>query len=141
MLNKKSEANLEIAVVCLDKNDEKFFSVGASRAYYAIFQATKYLLVKKSFDYKKFKKNVPIAKKQRDYSHGSIGAALEYFLLNNGFNSQDDLIFIKEMHSTFIKLYDWRRQADYEKAVITKRNLEEAIEKAEMFINKLKKYN
>jgi uncharacterized protein (UPF0332 family) len=147
MLNKKSgsEAKLIIAKLCLDKKlaetDLDFFSVGVSRAYYAIFQATKYLLVKNSFDYKKFKMNNPIAKYQRDYAHGSIGRALQNFLLNNGFNSQDDVNFIKEIHSTFQELYSWRLQGDYEEAVISKKNLEDSIGIAEMFINKLKKYN
>jgi len=141
MLNKKSEANLEIARVCLDKKDESFFSAGVSRAYYSIFQATKWLLVQNNFDYKKFKKDDPVAKRQRDYAHGSIGMALEYFFLNNGFNSQDDLIFIKEMHSTFNKLYDWRIQGDYEEKIIYKKILELAIKRAEKFITELKKYN
>ena len=141
MLDKKSKANLEIAVVCLDKKDESFFSVGASRAYYAIFQATKYLLVKNCFDYKKFKINNPHVSKQRDYSHESIRKALKYFLLNNGFNNQDDLVFIKEMNATFQKLHNWRILADYEQDVINKKDLEEAIKNAAMFINKLKKYD
>jgi len=55
MLNKKSKANLTIARLCLKMKGEVFRSIGASRAYYAIFQATKYLLVKNCFDYKKFK--------------------------------------------------------------------------------------
>ena len=105
MLNKKSEANLEIAKLCLDKEDENFFSAGVSRAYYAIFQATKYLLEKNCFDYKKFKRNEPRARTQRDYAHGSISIALAYFLLNNGFNSQDDLRFIGEIYITFNKPY------------------------------------
>ena len=141
MLNKKSEANLEIAKLCFEKEDENFYSVGASRAYYAIFQATKNLLEKSCFDYKQFKKNDPIANVQRDYSHGTIRRALEHFLRTNGFNEQDDLIFIKEMRPTFKKLYTWRRQGDYEKIVISKDNMEEAIKRAEMFINELKKYN
>ena len=141
MLNKKSEANLEIAKVCLEKNAESYFSVGVSRAYYAIFQATKYLLVKNNFDYKKFKKNDPIAKNQRDYAHGSIMKALKYFLLTNGFNSQDDLRFIDEMLSTFTKLYNWRRKGDYEETVIGKKNLKKIIKRARVFINRLKKYN
>jgi len=141
MLNKKSEANLEIAKLCLEKEDENFFSAGVSRVYYAIFQAAKYLLEKNCFDYKKFKRNEPIAKAQRDYAHGSIRIALEYFLLNNGFNEQDDLIFIKEMYSTFRKLYSWRIDGDYEKIAISKKDLKDAIKLAEIFINKLKKYN
>ena len=141
MLNKKSEANLEIAVACLEKKDESFFSVGASRAYYAVFQVTKWLLVKNNFDYKKFKQNYPNANKQRDYAHGSIKRALKYFLVNNGFNSQDDLIFIKEIYPTFHRLYYWRLQGDYEETVINKKNLKKIIKRAERFINKLKKYD
>ena len=141
MLEKKSEANLEIAKVCLDKEDEVFYSVGASRAYYTIFQATKYLLEKKCFDYKSFKMNNPRISKQKDYSHESIRKALKYFLLNNGFDNQDDLIFIKEMCATFNKLYNLRILADYEDVCISKKYLEESIIRAEMFINKLKKYN
>jgi len=141
MLNKKSEANLEIARVCLEKKDEAFYSVGASRAYYAIFQATKHFLVEKCFDYKKFKKNDPVAKKQRDYAHGSIRRALKYFLRTNGFNSQDDLRFINEMLSTFNKLYDWRIHGDYKEKIIYKIYLKAAIERAERFINELKKYD
>ena len=64
---------------------------------------------------------------------------MENFLLNSGFNNEKDLIFIKEMYKTFLKLYSWRIDGDYEKIVISKENLEEAIEKAEMFINDLKK--
>ena len=141
MLNKKSEANLEIAKSCLEKQNGAFFSVGVSRAYYAIFQATKYLLVKNNFDYKEFKKNSPGAKRQRDYAHGSIKIALEYFLRTNGFNSQDDLEFIKEMYSTFIKLYDLRIRGDYEKEIVYKIYLKAAIQRAEKFISKLQKYN
>ena len=141
MLNKKSKANLRIAKLCLNMKNKVFHSIGASRAYYAIFQATKYLLVKNCFDYKKFKLDNPHARKQRDYAHGSIRDALERFLLNNGFNKPDDLIFIKEMYATFKKLYNWRMQADYKEVVISKKNLEEAIERAEMLIYKLKKYN
>jgi len=141
MLNKKSEVNLEIAEACLEMRNEIFYSAGASRAYYAIFQATKYLLVKKCFDYKEFKINNRNAREQRDYAHGSIREALEYYLLKNGFNSEDDLIFIEEMNSTFKKLYYWRLQSDYEETVISKKDLEYAIEKAKLFINKLKKYN
>ena len=141
MLDKKSEANLEIAKVCLDKGSEVFYSVGVSRAYYAIFQATKNFLVKKCFDYKKFKKNDPIAKSQRDYAHGSIRRALKYFLQINGFDSQDDLRFIDEMLSTFNKLYIWRLQGDYEERIIYKIVLEAAIKRAERFIDELKKYD
>ena len=140
MLNKKSKANLEIAKICLEKNDEVFYSVGVSRAYYAIFQITKNFLVKKCFDYNSFKMNNPRISKQRDYSHDSIKKALKYFLLNNRFNNQDDLIFIKEMYATFYKLHNLRLLADYEDACISKKYLEESITSAEMFINKLKKY-
>ncbi|MCL1865561.1 MAG: HEPN domain-containing protein [Spirochaetes bacterium] len=141
MLNKKSEANLEIAKLCLEKEDENFFSAGVSRAYYAIFQATKYLLEKNCFDYKKFKRNEPRAKKQRDYAHGSISIALEYFLLNNGFNGQNDLRFINYMYTTFNKLYYWRLESDYKDTVISKKTLKKALKRTEMFINELKKYN
>ena len=141
MLNKKSEANLETAKLCFEKEDESFYSVGVSRAYYAIFQATKFFLEKNCFDYKQFKMNDPIAKKQRDYAHGSISIALEYFLLTNEFKGEGDLKFIDDMHKTFNKLYKWRLEGDYEGIVISKGNLEEAIERAEMFINELKKYN
>ena len=141
MMNKKSEANLEIAVTCLEKDDENFYSVGASRAYYAIFQAAKYLLEKNSFDYKLFKRNEPKAIKQRDYAHGSIRMALAYFLLNNGFNNKDDLIFIKKMRSTFNELYNLRLEGDYEKTVISKKSLKKAIKRAEKFIDELKKYS
>ena len=141
MLNKKSEANLEIAKVCLKKENEDFFSVGVSRAYYAIFQATKYLLEKNCFDYKMFKRNEPKARRQRDYAHGSIRIALAYFLQINGFNSKDDLIFINKMRLTFNKLYNWRLQGDYEKIVICEKTLKKAIERAEIFIDELKKYS
>ena len=141
MLNKKSETNLVVAKLCFEKEDVSFYSVGVSRAYYAIFQQTKYLLEKNCFDYKQFKKRDPIAKKQRDYAHGSIRRALEYFLRANGFNSQEDLIFIDDMYKTFNKLYNLRLKGDYEEIIINKENLEEAIERAEMFINELKKYN
>ena len=140
MLNKKSEANLETAKICCEKEDENFYSVGVSRAYYAIFQAAKYLLDKNGFDYKLFKMNDPIAKKQRDYAHGSIRRALEYFLRTNGFNNETDLIFISKMRSIFRRLYYLRLDGDYEKTAISKENLEEAIEKAEVFLNNLKKY-
>ena len=99
------------------------------------------MLVKNCFDYRKFKLDNPRARKQRDYAHESIRNALESFLLNNGFNKQGDLIFIKEMYATFKKLYLWRIQADYKEIVISKKNLEEAVERAEMLIYKLKKYN
>ena len=141
MLNKKSTANLETAKICFEKEDESFYSVGVSRTYYAIFQATKYLLKKNCFDYKQFKKSDPIAKNQRDYAHGSIRRALEYFLINNEFHELEDLIFIKRMHSTFHRLYNWRRIGDYEENVISKKDLKKAIVKAEMFINELKKYS
>jgi len=141
MLHEKSEANLEIAIFCLSKQKESFYSVGVSRAYYAIFQETKNFLVKNSFDYKLFKRNDSIAINQADYAHGSIRSALEYFLRTNGFNSKDDLIFIMRVRSTFYKLYNWRIEGDYNETVITKENLEDAIESAEKFINGLKKYN
>ena len=139
MLDQKSEANLETAKLCFEKKNENFYSVGVSRAYYAIFQMTKYLLEKNGFDYKLFKKNDAVAKKQRDYAHGSISSALEHFLLTNGFNSKDDLKFIDDMHSTFLKLYSWRLQGDYEKIIIYKVNLKKAIERAEILISELKK--
>ena len=141
MLDEKSEANLEIAIVCLDKQDEVFYSVGVSRAYYSIFQATKYFLEKRSFDYKKFKKNDPIAKNQRDYAHGSIGIALKYFLQTNGFDCQDDLRFINDITTTFNKLYNWRRQGDYEERIIYKTILEVAVKRAKRFISGLKKFD
>ena len=140
MLIKKSTANLETAKFCLEKKDRNFYSVGVSRAYYAIFQATKYLLEKNSFDYKQFKTSEPKARHQRNYAHGSISLALEYFLLNNGFNNQDDLKFIDDLHPTFRQLYSWRIKGDYREAVIRKKDLKDAIVKAEMFINELKKY-
>jgi len=141
MLNKKSEANLEIAKLCFEKEDENFYSVGASRAYYAIFQAAKYLLDKNGFDYKLFKMRDPVANEQRDYAHGTIGRALEYFLRTKGFNEQDDLIFIREIRPTFRELYNLRIKGDYKEAVISKIILKDAIERAEMFINELKKYS
>ena len=141
MLNKKSEANLEIAVVCLDKKDASFFAVGISRAYYAIFQATKYFLEKNDFDYGEFKKKDSILQNQRDYSHGGIRKALAYFIQSKGFNSQDDLKFINEMLLTFYKLYNWRRKGDYEEGSIYKKDLKIAIKRAERFIRELKKYD
>ena len=141
MLNKKSEANLEIAKLCFEKEDENFYSVGASRAYYAIFQAAKYLLDKNGFDYKLFKENEPKARGQRDYAHGSIRIALEYFLLNKGFNAEEDLKFIDDMRSTFFKLYHWRIQGDYKEAAIDKIDLKDAIDRAGIFINKITKYS
>ena len=141
MLNRKSTANLETAKFCFEKEDENFYSVGASRAYYAIFQATKFFLEKNSFDYKLFKTAEPKARRQRDYAHGSIRIALAYFLLNNGFNAEEDLIFIKKMYKTFRKLYHWRIEGDYKEAAISKKSLKDAITRAEMFINELKKYD
>ena len=141
MLNKKSKANLIIAKICLTMKNENFYSVGVSRAYYAIFQVTRFLLDKNGFDYKLFKMNDPIAMNQRDYAHGSIRNALEFFLLNNGFNSKNDLIFMRRMYTTFLKLYKWRLKGDYKDIVITKKNLEEAIKRAENFIDELKKYD
>jgi len=141
MLNKKSKANLIIAKLCLNMKGGVFHSIGASRAYYAIFQETKYLLEKNCFDYTKFKLDNPGARRHSDYAHGSIRNALKYFLFNNGFNEQDDLIFINEMSTAFKKLYRWRIQADYKDGIISKKNLGEAIERAEMFIIKLKKYD
>ena len=141
MLNKKSEANLETAKFCLEKKDRSFYSVGASRAYYAIFQATKFFLVLNSFDYKQFKTAEPRARRQRDYAHGSISMALEYFLHTNGFNSEGDLRFIDKMYTTFYRLYNLRLKGDYKEAVINKKDLKKAIVSAEMFITELKKYN
>jgi len=79
MLNKKSKANLIIAKLCLNMKGGVFHSIEASRyfgllrlrsatnaqykAYYAIFQATKYLLEKNCFDYKKFKLDNPGARR------------------------------------------------------------------------------
>ena len=51
------------------------------------------------------------------------------------------LIFMKEMNSTFTKLYYWRLQGDYEKTSISKEILEDVIKRAGLFINKLKKYD
>ena len=141
MLNKKSEANLETAKLCLKKEDVNFYSVGVSRAYYSIFQAAKYLLAKNGFDYKLFKTIEPRAGRQRDYAHGSIRIALEYFLLNSGFNAEENLIFIIKMHKTFRKLYHWRIVGDYKEEAISKKSLKSAIVSAEMFINELKKYD
>ena len=87
------------------------------------------------------KKFEPRAKRQRDYAHGSISMALEYFLQTNGFNSQDDLRFIDEMYTIFYILYSLRIKGDYKKNVISKNNLKKAIVRAEMFINELKKYD
>ena len=130
-----------MAKLCFEKEDVSFYSVGVSRAYYAIFQAAKFLLEKNGFDYKQFKIAETRARGQRDYAHGSIRMALEYFLLNSGFNAEEDLIFIKRMRSTFKRLYNWRLKGDYKKIVISKKNMQEAIEIAEMFINELKKYS
>ena len=141
MLNKKSEANPETAKLCLEKKRRNFYSVGVSRAYYSIFQATKFFLEKNGFDYKLFKKVEPRAGRQRDYAHGSIKIALEYFLLNSGFNTEEDLYFIKEMDSTFQSLYNWRIIGDYKEEAISKKRLKKAIARAEMFIHKLKKYD
>ena len=141
MLDQKSEANLETAKLCFEKEAESFYSVGVSRAYYAIFQSVKFLLVKNDFDYKLFKKKDPIAKKQMDYAHGAIRRALVYFLRTSGFNSQEDLKFIDDSYTTFNRLYKWRLEGDYEEIVISKEVLGEAIERAEIFIDKLKKYN
>jgi len=141
MLNKKSTANLETAKFCLEKKDRNFYSVGASRAYYAIFQAAKFFLEKNSFDYELFKKNEPRARRQRDYAHGSIKIALAYFLQSNGFNNQEDLIFIKKMYSIFNRLYNLRLKGDYKEDVINKKDLKQAIKSAELFINELKKYD
>jgi len=141
MLNKKSEANLETAKLCFEKEDENFYSVGVSRTYYAIFQATKFFLEKNGFDYKLFKTVESKVRRQRDYAHGSISMALEYFLLNSGFNAEEDLIFIKKMYKTFHRLYNWRTEGDYKEAVISKKSLKKAIKSAGMFINELKKYN
>lgn len=142
MLYQKSIANLEVAKLCLDKK-EIFFSVGISRAYYAIFQAAKWLLKENFFDYDKFRKENPNPnlKDQIDYSHGSIRLALEDFLKKNGFNKNNDFIFIRKMSTAFQDLYGLRRLADYENDSIAKKDLEDSIKKAEMIIDKLKGYN
>jgi uncharacterized protein (UPF0332 family) len=142
MLNKKSEANLKIATACLQEKDNSYYSVGASRAYYAVFQATKWFLEKNNFDYEQFKNNNHIAKWQKNYAHGTIGIALETFLKYKGFNSNNnDLLFIKKIRTNFRKLYSLRLEGDYEGSVIRKKDLKKAINRAEMFINELKKYN
>jgi len=45
------------------------------------------------------------------------------------------------VYSTYRKLYAWRIDGDYEKTSISKKDLKDAIELAEIFINELKKYN
>ena len=50
-------------------------------------------------------------------------------------------MFIGEIYITFNKLYNLRINGDYKKIVISKKSLKYAIERAEIFINELKKYN
>ena len=45
------------------------------------------------------------------------------------------------MYATFHKLYNLRIEGDYRETVIGKESLKDAIERAEVSINGLKKYN
>jgi uncharacterized protein (UPF0332 family) len=60
-------------------------------AYYSAFQHIKAYLINKGFDYKSFIQNKP---REREFSHGTIQAAIALCLKSHG-KSQDDINKLK----------------------------------------------
>ncbi|MBP7582407.1 MAG: hypothetical protein KBA61_00120 [Spirochaetes bacterium] len=144
MLIKKAKANLDIARYCAGCSDVSYYSVGASRAYYSIFQSAKSILQNGSFDYFSFLNTIPKRKEydhdnHKPYSHGTISSALCTYISKRPKYIEETHKYLQfQINATFSALYSLRVQADYEGKDIEISILNDAIKKAEKLISDLK---
>lgn len=133
MLLKKSIANLNVAECCCNHNVDEIFTIGASRAYYAVYQKMKSIMLgNKSFyeDYLHIHK----LKDARLYSHKNIYFAIVELLKNKKII---DEITGAMIVAKFQELYHYRIIADYDNKCIDKKTLEKCIDNAKTILNKL----
>lgn len=71
-LHDKSKENVELVQSCVRR--ERHYNAVAGRAYYAVFQRVKHLLMNERFDYVAFLQKSNI--KEKPYSHGTIVRAV-----------------------------------------------------------------
>ena len=125
-LDAKSAENMDLARACLRRDE--FFTAVTGRTYYAVFLKIKHYLTSISFDYAGFLKENG-HNDQRAYSHGTLRQALSNYLIEQGYKIQDIRFLI-----TIDGLYSKRRDADYNRVKMTRKDLEDCVSDAENMI-------
>lgn len=113
----KAAENKRVAKKCMEI---QAYNAGVTRAYYSAFQHIKAYLSGKQFDYKLFlQKSNP---NEREYSHGTIQAAITNCLIANG-KSYADIYKLRVLDNLYVK----RRRADYEETDIIEAELRDSL--------------
>ena len=124
-LKDKVAENKRVAKKCMEINA---YNAGVTRAYYSAFQQIKAYLEEKKFDYKSFLKRTN--PNEREYSHGTLQAAVTDCLITNG-KKLTDIYKIRVLGS----LYSRRRRADYESDVIIEDELKTSLDDLETVLS------
>lgn len=130
-LKLKSDENSRTAKRCIEISA---YNAGASRAYYSTFQRAKSLLKSKGFDYKSFRQKIGELG-EKDFSHGTIQRALEYYLEHHHC-SKDDIISLNRWDQLYYK----RIRADYWNDMTTKQDLVEALSDMDTILEIISRY-
>ena len=113
----KVAENKRVAHKCMEI---KAYNAGVTRAYYAAFQHIKAYLIDKRFDYDAFlRQNSP---GDREYSHGTLQAAVVSCLITNG-KKYGDVYKLNVLSN----MYSKRRKADYDKENILEPELKTSL--------------
>jgi len=112
----KVAENKMVAKKCLEM---KAYNAGVTRAYYSAFLRIKAYLKRNQFDYNLFIQNFP---REREYSHGTLQAAITKCLSENG-KTLIDICNVRVLSN----LYEKRRRADYESGNIIEDELKASL--------------
>lgn len=132
MLLKKSIANLNVAECCCNHNIDEIFTIGASRAYYAVYQKMKFIMSNNEIFYKNYLRTFKSHNKL--YRHKNIYYATVELLKNKKIIDEISGAMIV---AKFQELYRYRIIADYDNKCIDKKTLEKCIDNAKTILNKL----
>jgi uncharacterized protein (UPF0332 family) len=121
----KVAENKRIAKKCMEM---KAYNAGVTRAYYAAFLQVKAYLIGKQFDYKKFL--LQRGSKDREFSHGTIQAAIVTCLLANG-KEAADVYKLNVLGS----MYNKRRIADYKEESVIECELESSLKDLDIVLS------
>lgn len=109
-LETKSKENWSIVEYC---NQYNCYNVGASRAYYAVFQKVKKYLIDENFDYPNFLKSIGRGG-EKLFSHGTIVQALLSHLTNKNLACMKRVSPINKIDN----IYKKRKDSDYNDKMI-----------------------
>jgi hypothetical protein len=109
-LQQKSEENIRLVSFCY--NDQKFCTAAGGRAYYAVFQRLKHVLLTEGFAYQDFLDSLGPSSRERPFSHGTILIAFSRHVAKTRGS-----MTVQQVAAALVplqRLYRIRKKADYE---------------------------